>query len=116
MLFVELIASLYPLFNDVLSVKKFEFSDTGYIKGITGNKNITAASICLKIPFLMMLINTSKSFYFRIPLVIILTLALLNLFFLSSRATYLSLILIFSFYFLEKIIYEIKGLGLFKFV
>ena len=114
MLFIEVFASLYPLFSEILPVKKFEFADSNYMKGFTGNKNITAASICLKIPFLIMLINRSKKLFIRILLIVVLTLSVLNLFFLSSRAVFLSLLIIFSFYLLQKLTHEVKKIGLLK--
>lgn len=116
MLFLETTASLYPVFNEILSVREYQFNFTGFLKGFTGNKNITAASICIKIPFVLMFINKSKNIYLRLILFLIATIAVLNLFFLSSRATFLSLIIIFVFYFFQKIFFELRRLGFFNLV
>jgi O-antigen ligase len=63
-----------------------------------------------------MFINKSKNIYLRLILFLIATIAVLNLFFLSSRATFLSLIIIFVFYFFQKIFFELRRLGFFNLV
>ena len=56
-LLIEIIA-YYNDFFDVYSSTEY-FSLTR-VKGVSGNKNITAASIAIKIPFVLYLINVTK--------------------------------------------------------
>jgi O-antigen ligase/tetratricopeptide (TPR) repeat protein len=63
------------------------------MKGTTGNKNIFAAGLVLKIPFVMYLIHTGK-LWRKIINIIILTISGTALFIVSARASYLSLLLI----------------------
>lgn len=90
---VEVVSSLYPLFVDILPVAKFDFSYTSYLKGITANRNITAASILVKLPLIMILLK-NKSVVFRILLYSLIFFCFINILFLSSRAGILSLIFI----------------------
>lgn len=91
-------------FLKLIEVRNYDFSLANYIKGLTGNKNITSASIATKIPFLIYLIlNSKKQFYVFIGS-IILFVTYIDLIFLSSRAVYVSIltinILIFIFFFI----------------
>ena len=54
----------YRLIN---SYTTFDFSMANEIRGITGNKNVAAASVAFKIPFLVLLFNElgSKSIYIK---------------------------------------------------
>lgn len=61
LLFVEVILSIHPLYN-ILSVTKYDIAfATEFLLGIEGNKNITSASILVKIPFVFMLFDYSKN-------------------------------------------------------
>ena len=84
--------SFYSDFFTQLEALTFEAMS---LKGVAGNKNITAASIAFKVPFLLYSIVTIK----RVPLKIILSLVLLTALFsisiLSARAAILSSFLVF---------------------
>ncbi len=69
------------------------------ITGNSGHKNILAASIAIKIPFLIYLIHTSK-LYARLLFLFTLLLACIALFMINARAAYLAL-------FLEMILYSV---------
>ena len=77
---------------DVTSITNYDFSKAGFLKGVTGNKNVTAASIAFKIPFVLFLLQTSKKAIVKILLFSLLGLSLFNLVLLSSRAVYISVI------------------------
>ena len=96
-LLYESIFSLRPLFY-FINNHGFNFSiisslDVDALKGLLGNRNITTASIVIKIPFLIYLIYSSK-FRFKFFYSIIFFLPLLALFLINSRAALLSLIFI----------------------
>jgi len=67
------------------------------IKGTTGNKNIFAAGLVVKIPFVIYCIRTS-GLARRILNIIILALGSLTIFIVNARASYLSLLMIMVFY------------------
>ena len=57
-LFIELIS----YYNDYIQFfSNNDYFDPVKVKGVSGNKNITAASIAIKIPFVLYLMNISRS-------------------------------------------------------
>lgn len=108
LLTVEIFNSLFPLYYEILPVKDYEYSFSGFLVGLAGNRNVTAASIVLKIPIVLMLMYRSKKFPIKILLTAILTIAFINLFFLSSRAALLSLSFFIVFYSIHTLIYCVK--------
>ena len=108
-LLVESILSLLPLFSYIFE-NGFTFSnissvDINQFKGITGNRNITTASIVIKFPFLFYFLYKTKNLYK--PLILILSiLPLLSLFIINSRAALLSFIFSIFLYTLFFIIYD----------
>ncbi len=67
------------------------------IKAQAGNKNIFVSGIAAKIPFALYLIHSSRM-PMRLVNILILLLATLTIFLLNSRASYMTLILIFLLY------------------
>ena len=98
-LLIEIFYSLYPLYNEILPVRKYEYRFSQFLIGITGNRNITAASIVLKIPLVMLYLFRLNKKYLKYLLGALLIFAITNLFFLSSRAALLSLVLILTLYY-----------------
>lgn len=98
-LFLEVVYSSFPLYNEILPVRKYEYKFSTFLVGISGNRNITAASLVLKIPLVMLYIFRLNNKYLKYLLGILLLLAITNIFFLSSRAALLSLLLILTFYY-----------------
>jgi len=91
----EVVLSLTGYFK-IIQVTDFEFSMAQtYLKGTAGNKNITAASIAFKIPFVYYLISHIKSNWKKVPLIVLLSFSFFNLILLSSRAVFLSITLCF---------------------
>lgn len=64
------------------------------LRGLNGNKNVMAASIMIKIPFCLYFLYTIKNGWLRSLFGIIITLALIALFILNTRSTFVSLGLI----------------------
>lgn len=106
-LFWEVYNSMLGYF-EVIGVTNYDFSKTNFLKGVTGNKNITSASIALKIPFLVFLISTSKNKLLKAILFSLLGYSLFNLILLSSRAVYISISLLAVFYTISQIYFSFR--------
>jgi len=81
-------------YQRIISVHEFTFADANYLKTFTGNKNITAASISLKLPFLIFCIRYFKKIILKIITTIFLIIGLYDLVLISSRAALLGVIII----------------------
>ena len=66
----------------------------GQLKGVTANRNIAAFSLAIKIPFALFLLHTAKKNLIKITLGILLFATLFGLSMISSRASYLAVLLI----------------------
>ena len=89
-----LTAELIAYYNDFINVFTIEGLNVIKIKGFAGNKNITAASIAFKIPFILYLLHSAKKLPFRIYLYIVLIAASLSVSLIEARAAILSSILV----------------------
>ena len=94
-LLIEIVA-YYNDFFDVYSSTEY-FSLTR-VKGVSGNKNITAASIAIKIPFVLYLINVTKYKLIKFISFSILVLSFLAISLVNARAAILSSSLVIIFY------------------
>ena len=86
---------VYSVFSQAMEM----ISSTGVIlgenlKGVTANRNITAFSIALKIPFVLYLIEKINNRYIIVALCSLIFFSLLDLSMISSRASFLAVILI----------------------
>ena len=63
----------------------------GQLKGVTANRNITAFSIAIKIPFVLFLIYLEKKNLIKWILTAVVTLALIDLSMIQSRASYVAI-------------------------
>lgn len=96
LLTIEIILSLSPLYNILRLTKDYDIGIASqFLLGIEGNKNITSASIIVKMPFLILLIERSKHLILKYFLITILFFGVLTIYFLSARATLLSLLIVF---------------------
>lgn len=93
-LLVESMLSLKQFLQGVSDIKLTELILS--LKGFTGNKNIFAASLVMKFPFVVYCIYNSKLIS-KLFHTAVLLLGILVLFLVNARASYLSLILITSF-------------------
>ena len=66
----------------------------GELKGVTANRNITAFSIAMKIPFVLYLFDKLKSKALIISLVILIFFSILDLSMISSRASFVAVLII----------------------
>ncbi len=91
---LEVIGSLnqYRLIN---SFTEFNFSMANEIRGFTGNKNVAAASVAFKIPFLVLLFDElrSKNRISKILIAILLIASFYVIMLYSARAVFLSIFL-----------------------
>ncbi len=83
------------------------------LKGTAGNKNIFAAGLIVKLPFVLYCIYTSK-LWGRILNIFILLLASSSVFIVNARAAYLSLLLILVLYFVFCVLEYLKDKNLVK--
>ena len=98
MLLFEVGFSLRGYF-EIIKSTDFEFyMASEYLKGTTGNKNITSASIAFKLPFLYILFFLIKNKYLKGLLIVIASYAYFNLILLSSRAIIVSASICILFY------------------
>ena len=103
-LLIESIYSLSPLILDVL-YNGFGFLEADAFnldafKGVSGNRNITTASLVVKVPFLFFLFSHYKNYFIKAFFGFILLFPLFSMFFIGSRAALLSLSLIVFFSFI----------------
>jgi len=87
---------VYAVFTqamDMISSTGSIFADN--LKGVTANRNITAFSIALKIPFVLYLVEQLKNKYLLLALGCLIFFSLLDLSMISSRASFIAVGLIF---------------------
>lgn len=84
---------LYSIYNDGLIFLKSTSLNIDIFKGVAGNRNITTASLIVKIPFSLYLVYILKG-YKRILISTLIILFLLPIFLISSRTALLSLLVI----------------------
>lgn len=116
-LLIESFQTLSQFFNSDATIPYGELILS--LKGTTGNKNIFAADLAVKIPFVIYCIHTSK-LWGKLLNVLILIFAIVTVFIVSARASYLSILLIIFSYFtyciieylrekkLERVLYRIS--------
>ena len=96
--FLFLVAELVAYYNDFANVYPKEGLRVIAIKGFAGNKNITAASIAFKLPFVLYLLHTTQKKFIRFGLVLVLFCGVLAVSLIEARAAILSsLIVLLSF-------------------
>ena len=89
-----LTAEVLAYYNDFVTVFPKEGLRVISIKGFAGNKNITAASMAFKFPFVLYLLHTSKKTLFRFYLFVLLTLGVIAVSLIEARAAILSTIIV----------------------
>lgn len=94
-LIVELYFSYSPYFQ-IEKVTDYNFSFANIIKGATGNKNITAASILIKTPFVIYLIYNFKNQLIRFLLLTLSFSAFYMVFLLSARSSIIAFFLVLT--------------------
>ena len=99
-LFFEIIYSLNPIFEFLKTSSIYQIdtqSIPNALRGITGNKNVLAADIVFKLPFVLFLTHRGP-FLSRVFGHVLFLLSIFIIFLLSSRASYISLSFTLIFY------------------
>ena len=87
-------------------IKNFGSIQSGNLKGVTANRNITAFSIAIKIPFILFIVYKSKSFLINLFCGLLVFSSILGLTMIQSRASFIAVGLIFiSFILLNVLLY-----------
>lgn len=89
-----IVLELAAFYNDFFSLYGTSEYSIQKLKGFAGNKNITAASIAFKVPFLLYLLNTSKKYVFIGINFLLLFFASLAISIIEARAAILSSLLV----------------------
>ena len=110
-----LVAELASYYNDFSTIFPTQGLNAMAIKGFAGNKNITAASIAFKLPFVLYLLHSLKRPLYRLGLSIILFGGILAVSLIEARAAILSsLIVLVLFLFFQIYLLIIKQYSLKK--
>ena len=82
---------IYAVLNEALGMYNTSGSiNSGILKGVTANRNITAFSIAIKIPFVLFLVYKSSKLTIKLISAAIITLSFLCLTMIQSRASFLA--------------------------
>ena len=101
---------IYYVLNEALGMINLNgFISSGILKGVTANRNITAFSLAIKIPFILYLINVLKKQGLKIFLAGLIFLILVGLSMIQSRAAFIAVGLILIAYSILNISIYIKG-------
>ena len=84
----------YVLIEALEMINTTGFITPGNLKGVTANRNITAFSLAIKIPFILYLINSLRKKSLKIALIGLIFLMLVGLSMIQSRAAFISVALI----------------------
>ena len=107
--FILIILSIviYAVLNQAMEmIESSGYISSGNLKGVTANRNITAFSIAIKIPFVLYLLYISKKNLLKILLSLILFSSILSLTIIESRAAFLALgLILFSYILLNTILF-----------
>jgi hypothetical protein len=82
---------IYAILDQALEMNKLSGNINGsLLKGVTANRNITAFSIAIKIPFVLYLIHVIKKTWKKLCLGTLITLGLISLSMIQSRASFVA--------------------------
>jgi len=98
---------IYAVLNEALSmVNSSGIINSGNLKGLTANRNITAFSIAIKLPFVLCLIHNHTKNWIKFIAFFIITLSLISLSMIESRAAFIAVgIITFAYVILNCILY-----------
>ena len=91
---IEMYYSYSPYYQ-ITTLTDYSFEFANILKGATGNKNVTAAALLIKLPFVIYLVGRISKNYLKVILSIIIVLITFMVFLLSARAALLSLSILF---------------------
>lgn len=85
---------VYAVLEQALEMVKAGGIQPGNLKGVTANRNITAFSIAIKIPYVLYLIIRSQKLWFKMSYAFLILLSLFSLSMIQSRASFVAAVLI----------------------
>ena len=85
---------VYAVLNEALTMYKAGGIQSGALKGVTANRNITAFSIAIKIPYVLYLVLNNKKLIFKLFNTTLIFLSLFSLSMIQSRASFIAAVLI----------------------
>jgi O-antigen ligase len=85
---------VYTVLEQALQMYKVGAINPGELKGVTANRNITAFSIAIKIPYVLYLVFISRKIWLKITYSFLVLLSLFSLSMIESRASYIAAFLI----------------------
>ena len=92
---IILSVEVYAVLSEALEmINSTGVISSGTLKGVTANRNITAFSIAIKIPFVLYLVGLLKKTSFKVLVTTLIFLALLSLSMIQSRASFIGVGLI----------------------
>ncbi len=117
-LILDVLGSL-NLYRILSANSDYNYNLANEIRGFYANKNITAAALAFKIPFVLQLFFNKKRFYIKFLLLTLISIAFFLIFLLTARAAFVSItlcgifLLVFSSlgYFLHKNSHYLKPLA-----
>jgi len=90
---------IYSVLNEALGMlNTIGYINSGELKGVTANRNITAFSLAIKIPFVLFLIHLLSKTWLKLILSFLICMAILGLSMIQSRASFIAVGLIFIAY------------------
>jgi len=100
---------IFALLSDALDMINTSGTiSSGTLKGVTANRNITAFSLAIKIPFVLFLIHLEKKNWLKLILAAVVTLGLISLSMIQSRASFLAVGATVLAYFLLQVVLYLK--------
>ena len=106
-LFLELLVTYLQIFY-LNNQRQYDFTIANRIVGLTANKNINAASIITKLPFVFYLFLIAKSEIAKFISLIFIFFSTFALIYIGSRASLISLVLVTIFYSFFILIFRLK--------
>lgn len=107
---IILCIELYAVFAEAIDMINTSGQiNPGFLRGVTANRNITAFSIAIKVPFVLFLIHKLNKVKFKLFLGSIVLLSFLSLTMIQSRASFLAVGIIFISFTTLQIFFLIKA-------
>ena len=113
-LLIDVAFSLKAYFEIIYNNIDYSYNYVNRLLGLAGNRNILATSILFRIPFVIILAIRMRNIKVYIFSFILITISLFNIFLLSSRATFLSLILSVLIVLALSLIFRTNNINYFK--
>ena len=85
---------VYAVLEQALEMYKAGGINPGQLKGVTANRNITAFSIAIKIPYVLYLVYRTRKFWIKVACAFLILFSLFSLTMIQSRASFVASALI----------------------